>query len=859
MRKSNSLIALAVVLCMLAAVIPFLGHKVYADGEYTVTFVFGNANQNQHTMEQSNNPGEIIIDGVYVSFCDGGNPPEGLGNIVVAQDGQSATVTITDGTPGYIQFGRDESFNAFTLFVDGHEISFDAAITSNTTIAIQDYVAPANPGGGQQNAMIPLFFQSVHSISGNTIEFEVGNPGNYVTATAQGVADGVAVWNGDVLEIDRQHLNDITFALSNNFDDETMGVYISGANGFGTQLLVNNNVASFDPQVNLPDGDNYMRIGLKADNQQGGGDPGQYVPPENVKVNFGEATYDVQVRTMTKTVTASVEGKNIANAGLVTIGRQERIILDGFDPKSMESFVTLDDGFETELEVREENGVYYTYIDLKKAEGFRYEADMQFGIRRYTSDPPEEPARQNPNEHNIPVTVTSTNAYAKSYAKGAILINGFDVIDYHDFDEQSAGDVYSRNNFEYYYDGSGNVTIAFSTLFVDKFVGNITVNGGEPIPVNTIIDYTNRNEWLDHYDHQSIGFEIQVPYADHYDIVCDIDEMPGENQYIANFLWTDDERAEGQDDYIGPSLLEVVKIEYDIIDPATGDEVTVTVNEDELATADYIEYSPYGEIGSLVCPDFAWVTARITPDYGYQVTEIGVNNQGILTGDEISEFTFQVHKGNFHLGAKTTAVDDVVKSSTNKVKSGTIEIVNGEIDSGSVILSVNDVELSSDKIKDFEGTAGDYEISTFLDIDLDQVFYKGTEDEYWANRIHELDDEATITLKLAKGIDGNKIIIVHNINDGDEYEIIQIDSYDPKTNTITFRTKSFSNYAIASKVDDENPTPTPDDDENETKETASKEVKTGDQIILYFVILAVATVGIIVAITLTKKSKKDNK
>ena len=55
----------------------------------------------------------------------------------------------------------------------------------------------------------------------------------------------------------------------------------------------------------------------------------------------------------------------------------------------------------------------------------------------------------------------------------------------------------------------------------------------------------------------------------------------------------------------------------------------------------------------------------------------------------------------------------------------------------------------------------------------------------------------TITIKLAEGIDANNIVIVHNIHDGEEYEIIKIDSYDKGSNTITFRTKSFSNYAIA--------------------------------------------------------------
>ena len=40
---------------------------------------------------------------------------------------------------------------------------------------------------------------------------------------------------------------------------------------------------------------------------------------------------------------------------------------------------------------------------------------------------------------------------------------------------------------------------------------------------------------------------------------------------------------------------------------------------------------------------------------------------------------------------------------------------------------------------------------------------------------------------------------MHNIHDGEDFEIIPVDSYDPATNTITFKTKSFSNYAIATK------------------------------------------------------------
>lgn len=59
-------------------------------------------------------------------------------------------------------------------------------------------------------------------------------------------------------------------------------------------------------------------------------------------------------------------------------------------------------------------------------------------------------------------------------------------------------------------------------------------------------------------------------------------------------------------------------------------------------------------------------------------------------------------------------------------------------------------------------------------------------------------------LKLEDGIDGNAIVIVHELHDeaGEptgEYEIIPV-TYDAASQTITFKTKSFSNFAIAAKT-----------------------------------------------------------
>ena len=72
-------------------------------------------------------------------------------------------------------------------------------------------------------------------------------------------------------------------------------------------------------------------------------------------------------------------------------------------------------------------------------------------------------------------------------------------------------------------------------------------------------------------------------------------------------------------------------------------------------------------------------------------------------------------------------------------------------------------------------------------------------------------------------IDGNSVVIVHQKHDG-TYEIIPT-TYDPVTHTLTFKTSSFSNYAIAS--------------------TTVATANTLDNIKKYFIIFAVSAAGIV--------------
>ena len=198
---------------------------------------------------------------------------------------------------------------------------------------------------------------------------------------------------------------------------------------------------------------------------------------------------------------------------------------------------------------------------------------------------------------------------------------------------------------------------------------------------------------------------------------------------------------------------------------------------------------------------------------------------------------------------------DEVLANSDKVSSGTVEIANGEINSGTVRLSVDDVELTEDKIADFKDYAGEnYNINSYLDINLNKVLYKGTSEDVWSEQIHHLRNKALITLKLEDGVDASNIVIVHNIDDGEEFEIIEIESYDPETNAITFYTDSFSNYAIATKTNSTN-TDTNSSTSNTTTANTSNP-QTGDNIMNDFIILILSFAGLCYTGLVLNKRKK---
>ena len=328
--------------------------------------------------------------------------------------------------------------------------------------------------------------------------------------------------------------------------------------------------------------------------------------------------------------------------------------------------------------------------------------------------------------------------------------------------------------------------LRFQQRFGDLEVKEYTING-------EVYDENNPNVAI-----LEDGWHITVPGASNYTISGTGDEnsiVPRTIIWVnPDYVPENEENAQWVSGFtVEHGIARVVEV-YDENDNLLNPNTYIGENADQ-----YGLNNGFGWVSVL--PGYR-VIFEFVPEYGYQLTGIAINETPLEAINDINRFEVEIPQGsgNLHFAATFTPTEDTVLANSTKVNSGSISL-NNILDGGSAQLTVNDVELSADKINGFENAAGQYTISNYLDIDLYNVFYKGKNDanDVWSNKIDELTNDATITIKLEDGIDAADIVIVHNIHDGDQYEIIQIDSYDPTTNTITFKTKSFSNFAIASK------------------------------------------------------------
>lgn len=343
--------------------------------------------------------------------------------------------------------------------------------------------------------------------------------------------------------------------------------------------------------------------------------------------------------------------------------------------------------------------------------------------------------------------------------------------------------------------------------------------------------YNDRFTWLNHFLDQGVFFVVEgvpVSATEEYAIEVKVRPITEEECFIGNFLWSNDDYfapeeeggIEPNDLYIGHSNLTLISVDFNDGDPnydfnANGGfkhlDISATEGEEEVYPYVHYQLDRMGTAASstevatseMVIPEGAWVTMKIEPHYGYQVKSFsGVGQDDIDLGGT-SVFSFKVGKGNFHIGAHVEKQEDEVKVASDAIAGGEVELAEGTLETGSARLQVEDANVSAAKEAAFESEAEDagYEIDSYLGISLDQVFYKGTgnSDDVWTNSMEDLENAATISLTLDGDLDGDDVAIIHNIHNGEEFEVIDAE-YDADTKTVTFPADSFSDFAIATKA-----------------------------------------------------------
>ena len=279
---------------------------------------------------------------------------------------------------------------------------------------------------------------------------------------------------------------------------------------------------------------------------------------------------------------------------------------------------------------------------------------------------------------------------------------------------------------------------------------------------------------------QLYRFKITVAKADSYEIESTIGEMSSEEMVVGNFSW----RYGGSGD--PDDLIEHGKMELK----------SIKLNGVEFTQTDFLKWEDDENGGSAVLPAGAEVTVKIIPEYGYQLTSFELNGFPFTTGDEQSVFTFEVARGNFHLGAKITGVRDEVKSEADDViTSGNITLGSGEIETGSAVLSVaaagNTNKSGFETEMQNHSELSGYTLNSILDINLNHVLYKGCEDKFWKTPMNNLASNAEISLDLAG--DFKNVVVLHKKHDG-TFEKLATTFENGK---ITFSTKEFSDFALA--------------------------------------------------------------
>lgn len=421
-------------------------------------------------------------------------------------------------------------------------------------------------------------------------------------------------------------------------------------------------------------------------------------------------------------------------------------------------------------------------------------------------------------DNNQPIPILDPETLQPITEKTSLTITG-DTINY-DYDT-------TTNKVDFTF------TMAPGTLITGLKINNQVINN---LPKTS-------DELLAHYTDHRLEIEVNnIDKADTYNIEITARYPNANEEFMGNFLW--DYNPQGytsSDDKILNGTLVFVQAEYDGHIYTTPDEVNALGGvynwKDAPRKKTYTE--DWEGVGEAQFPKGTILTVKVIPDTGYQLVDFGINGGVFDAQEEIGTYSFEVNGGPFHLQATIQQVDDVVKTTSEKVSAGAIVLGDEEsMAIGTARLDVKDIELTEDQISNFEAAASGYNVKNYLDISLFNTVFKGTSTDSWDTQVKELENEAEIFLQLEDDVNGEDIVIVHEKHDG-TYEIIPTE-YLPEYNAIVFKTSSFSNYAIATRS-------------SSTVPVITNNPQTGDNIIYYISVLTLSILGIIAIIYSKKK------
>ena len=362
--------------------------------------------------------------------------------------------------------------------------------------------------------------------------------------------------------------------------------------------------------------------------------------------------------------------------------------------------------------------------------------------------------------------------------------------------------------------GDGNRKIIVATQWsetIDKIIINGTDYSGSITRVSDGVE-----EYFKHFGSQMIYSEITVPAGafdngvEVYDIKVAVRPIVSDECIIGNFLWSNDPSNASGDEYVDHATMGIYEIEYN------GQKWNNSQINECPYVGDYKVSSTNAEgklYGSMFVPAGAKVTMFIDPEPGYQVKSFNLSGSQFEAVDHLTgAFKFTVGKGNFHIGGTAIPVENKVSASATGISDVKATVAaGGDYQYGNADLSISNASPSADKKADFVTAAGEEEVDiiggddAYLAINLNQVVYKANsaeeadkENETWTLAIHSLGDGySDVTMKFADDVDVSRVVLVHNIGDGEDFETIRPISYDETNHTATFRIKSFSTFAIA--------------------------------------------------------------